>query len=78
MFLMVADHLGYHECQKLLGKVLVQPGIGGHTLQPRDLIGLPRGVGGRQLMDGLQLSDVLRVAKPLGKGIDKNRIKPVN
>lgn len=68
--LVVADDLGDDEVQQLLGEGGVEPGAFGELPEPGDLAGFAGGVGGRQVVLGFEVADLLGGFEALGEHVD--------
>ena len=75
---MMAYDLGDDEVQELLGELGVKLGVLRQRPQAGDLLGLARGVGGRQTVRCLQLTDLLGDLEPLGEEMHQGRIHVVD
>ena len=76
--LMMAYDLGDDEVQELLGELGVKLGVLRQRPQASDLLGLACGVGGRQTVRCLQLTDLLGDLEPLGEEMHQGRIHVVD
>lgn len=76
--LVVADHLGDDEIEEFLSERRVQFGALGEGAQAGDLPGLAGRVGGRQLVAGLEVADLLRGLEALGEHVDDGRVDVVD
>lgn len=75
---MVADDLGDDEVQEFLREGRVQFRALGEFPQPGDLACLARGVGGRQLVFGLEDADLLGAFEALGEHVHDRRVDVVD
>jgi len=75
---MVAYHLGDHEVEEFLGELGVELGIFGQRPQSRNLLGFSSGIGGRQIVRGFQLTDLLSDLEALGEKMHECRIHVVD
>ncbi len=75
---MVSDHFSDDEVEKLLGKFRVKVGLMRQVFEPRDLGRFAGEIGRGKVVFGLEAANRLGVLEALAKGIDKDRVKPVN
>ena len=75
---MMPDDLGDDEVQELLGERGIQIGIVCEFAQPRDLLGLPIGIGGRQIVLSLELTDLLGAPESLSQHVHEGRVDIVD
>jgi len=75
---MVSDHFSDDEVEKLFGKFRVKIGLMRQVFKPRDLGRFAGKIGRGKVVFGLETANRLSVLEPLAKGIDKDRVKPVN
>ncbi len=75
---MVSDHFSDDEVEKLFGKFRVKIGLMCQVFEPRDLGRFAGGIGRGKVVFGLKTANRLGVLEALPKGIDKDRVKPVD